>query len=145
MTEFNERRKALIVEDEPELLKMCSQMIDKLGFETYMALNPDDAFEQFNTIKPELVVSDLQMPGQSTAEELIKKIKAIDHEAIVFMVTSMPTIPDWAKPTDQKMIEDWAFSIGVDEFIEKPYTEQDFVDRMAKYERLKPDYHLAHD
>ncbi|MCP4992091.1 MAG: response regulator, partial [Colwellia sp.] len=57
-----ERRKVLIVDDRPENLWMLQSMLEPLGFVLQTAENGQEAVQQTQQFKPDLILMDLLMP-----------------------------------------------------------------------------------
>jgi len=66
---------ALIVDDEPAILRLIAMVLRDLGFETLTATDAESATEVLKSSKPDLVVTDVRLPGISGVE-LAKRIKA---------------------------------------------------------------------
>ncbi|MCF6247877.1 MAG: response regulator [Desulfobacula sp.] len=78
--------KILIVDDEPGIRKVLSIYLQDAGYEVYTA---DDGFmgsRMVDNIKPDIVLTDIKMPGTSGLD-LLKFIKAQDYDTEVIMIT----------------------------------------------------------
>ena len=53
----------LVVEDEPEIAEMVAEMLKRDGHDVFIAHSGRAALERIDGMKPDLVVSDLRMPG----------------------------------------------------------------------------------
>ena len=69
-----QRRRLLVVDDDNQLLKSLSVLCTELGFETKTATSGQNALEQIATEVPDILLSDLQMPGMS-GYELISAVR----------------------------------------------------------------------
>ena len=67
--------KVLLVEDHPPTRAVLSRMIARAGYEVFPADSPDAALKVLDTIKFDLVVSDIGLPAMS-GWELMERIKA---------------------------------------------------------------------
>jgi signal transduction histidine kinase/ActR/RegA family two-component response regulator len=67
----------LVVEDDPAVRRIVCSMLERMGYEVVSAVTGEDALLQLATmgIRPELVVTDVEMPGMS-GPELVKQIEA---------------------------------------------------------------------
>ena len=68
-------KKVLIVDDDPNILFLISEVLTRNGYEPLMAYSGASALELVRTHRPELVVLDIMMPGLD-GFEVCKKIKA---------------------------------------------------------------------
>lgn len=106
------RRRALVVDDDPLVLRGVAKLLKKLGFETTLSHEPKRALEQIEREGPfAIYVLDVQMPdidGIALARQLLER----DPQArVLFMsgysarrvpeeLTSRPTIHFVGKPFD---------------------------------------------
>ena len=100
----------LLVEDEKYLREMAAFKLEKSGFRVLVAENADKAFEILKTEKPDLIWSDILMPGMSGLE-FAEKVKSNEEtKDIPIVMVSVSGGPD--------MIEK-AFAIGVSDYVVK--------------------------
>jgi CheY-like chemotaxis protein len=66
----NKRSKLLIVDDEPGTRELLSQIFSAQGHEVLCAHDGFSALEQIKTMEPDIILSDLNMPGMSGFELL---------------------------------------------------------------------------
>src|SRR6266545_715869 len=66
---------ALVVDDEPAILRLVTIVLNELGFETLTARDAETAAELLKSSKPDLVVTDVRLPGMDGVE-LARQIKA---------------------------------------------------------------------
>lgn len=79
----------LLVDDEPHIRKFVSLILKQLGTPTlFEAGNGEQAIELYQREQPDLVLLDVSMPVMDGLETL-KRIKAIDPDAVVVMLTSI--------------------------------------------------------
>jgi signal transduction histidine kinase len=85
MNETNDRT-ILIVDDEPDIREVLGISLEDMGYCTMEAENASQAFEIFCRAKPEIVVTDIKMPG-GDGIGLLRKIKHENPETEVVMIT----------------------------------------------------------
>lgn len=56
------KQKVLVVDDEQEIRILMTQYLENEGFDVAQAENGFEAFEKVKTWKPNLIISDIQMP-----------------------------------------------------------------------------------
>lgn len=66
---------ALIVDDEPAILRLVAMVLRELGFDTLTAPDAETASQLLKSSKPDLIVTDVRLPGISGIE-LAKQIKS---------------------------------------------------------------------
>jgi len=81
--------KILIVDDEKIILKAYSRELERMGYEVYRAMNGQEAIEIAQREKPDIVFTDLIMPGMNGVE-VCKKIKEMHPETEVVLVSGYP-------------------------------------------------------
>ncbi|MDX2187376.1 MAG: response regulator [Opitutaceae bacterium] len=82
-------RKVLVVDDEPHIRKLITLIARQVeAFEITEASNGAEAVEVFATLKPDLVLMDVNMPMMDGLEAL-KRMNAIDPTSLVVMLTSL--------------------------------------------------------
>ena len=114
--------KILIVDDSRTSRKMLRNILESNGHEIIdEAVNGHEGVQKFQALKPDVVTLDITMPVVDGVEAL-KMIKALDPESKVVMVT--------AAGQKNKMIE--CIKAGANEFLTKPFEQQEIVDVINK-------------
>ena len=114
--------KILIVDDSRTSRKMLRNILESNGHEIIdEAVNGQEGVQKFQALKPDFVTLDITMPVVDGVEAL-KMIKALDPESKVVMVT--------AAGQKNKMIE--CIKAGANEFLTKPFEQQEIVDVINK-------------
>lgn len=57
-------KKLLIVDDDPIIVKYIQNVLEDNGYETCTASNAEEAYEQLEKEKPDMITLDLEMPGE---------------------------------------------------------------------------------
>jgi signal transduction histidine kinase len=76
----------LIVDDEPDIREVLAISLEDMGYRTVAAENAAAAFERFQEEHPQIVVTDIKMPG-GDGIGLLRKIKHENTETEVIMIT----------------------------------------------------------
>ncbi len=113
--------KVLFVDDEEDLRRAASQMLDLEGFSVKTLDSAQKALDIISHSFAGIVVSDIRMPKMD-GMELLKKIMAIDPELPVIMVTGHG---------DVNLAVD-AMIDGAYDFIEKPFSQERFLDGVVR-------------
>lgn len=78
---------ALVVDDEPAILRLVAMVLAELGFETLTARDAETAAELLKSSKPDLVVTDVRLPGMDGVElaRWIKSSKRLKKTPVLLM------------------------------------------------------------
>ncbi len=112
------KKRLLVVEDNYRLLQAIRVCLSKAGFEVMTARGGEEAFERIAETIPDLVVSDIMMPG-TDGFSLAAQIRAnprTDLIPIVFLT---------ARDTKRDRIA--GFKAGVDAYLVKPFEPDELV------------------
>jgi two-component system, response regulator, stage 0 sporulation protein F len=74
----------LVVDDEPAILRLVAVVLRDLGCETLTAVNAESALEIAEKTEPDLVISDVKLPGMDGVE-LAKRLKSRDNTPVLLM------------------------------------------------------------
>ncbi|MCB2228139.1 MAG: hybrid sensor histidine kinase/response regulator [Desulfarculaceae bacterium] len=79
-------RRLLLIDDEPGIRRMLSLSLEADGYEVSTAGGGAEGLAIFEQEKPDLVLTDLKMPGMDGIE-VLERIKAMSPEAEVIVIT----------------------------------------------------------
>ncbi len=108
----------LIVEDEESFSDPLSYLLGKEGFEVEVVDNGLDAITEFDRNGADLVLLDLQLPGQS-GTEVCRQLR---------QRSSVPVIMLTAK--DSEIDKVVGLELGADDYVTKPYSSRELVARV---------------
>ena len=103
------RRRILIVDDDESLRWVTQVQLQQSGYQVSAAADGDAALRMIEESPPDLVITDLMMPGMSGLE-LLKRMRAAQPEILVIVVTAFGTV--------ETAVE--AMKSGAFDFITKP-------------------------
>ena len=109
--------KVLVVEDTPSERELICEYLRKGGYSVVSACNGKEGLEKFESLQPNIVITDLVMPGMSGLE-MCRAIKRV-------ATTKVPVIACTSK--DQDLDRMWALKQGVDIYLTKPFTKDDIL------------------
>ena len=112
--------KILVVEDDEKLNKLVSLSISNQGYNVSSAFNGEEALSLFDDSKFDIVVSDIMMPKMD-GFELAKNIRLFNKDIPILFMTARDDINSKQK----------GFSIGVDEYIVKPFEIDELILRIG--------------
>jgi two-component system KDP operon response regulator KdpE len=113
-----EQHKILYVEDNPDLLRLTREMLERRGYAVLTAATLAEAREQVALAPPDIILLDNNLPdgmGIDFLRELRKTSKIP-----VIMVTSL---------SGAAQME--ALEAGCDDYVRKPYDRNDLMERIA--------------
>lgn len=109
--------KVLVVDDEPEVRQVLHEFLASRGYEVCLASSGTEALEHLDTLKPDLVLLDVAMPGIDGVETL-RRIVAADPSLPVIMVTANADIGVTSK----------LLALGAVDYVPKPF-DLDYLDQ----------------
>jgi CheY-like chemotaxis protein len=89
-------KRILIVDDEPLLREMVAKYLKKEGYRVMTASNGFDAFRQLIKERPDILLTDIMMPGM-TGFELAEKVQAKFPEVKIILMTGYKLIDESCK------------------------------------------------
>ncbi len=115
------KKRILIVDDEPDILEVLKFNLEKEGYEVFTSSNGEDGVELAGQIKPDLVILDIMMPKMDGVEvcRMLRKQPMFDQTVIAFLT---------ARDEDYSQIA--ALDHGGDDYITKPIRPRVFVSRI---------------
>lgn len=102
-------RSVLVVDDDESLRRVTQVQLEQAGFKTVTAADAVEALSALRQSLPDLVITDLKMPGMSGLE-LLRRIRADYPELIVVLLTAYGTV--------ESAVE--AMKLGAYDYITKP-------------------------
>ncbi|HZV47957.1 MAG TPA: response regulator [Thermodesulfovibrionales bacterium] len=122
--------KILIVDDEPDMLKLLSMILrEKTPYEIITTNNPIEARELAKQGGFDLVISDLKMPGLD-GMEIIDAVKKVDEDIPVIIITAFASVESASE----------AIQKGGFDFITKPFRKEQIlftIDKALKWLRVQ--------
>jgi DNA-binding response OmpR family regulator len=116
--------KILVIDDEPSILLMLKKMLEKEGHTVDLALNGRDGMELFDSIKPDLVITDIIMPEKEGLETIVELRKKYPGLKIIAISGGGRIRPEGYLPG--------ARLLGADLVFQKPLIQKDFMEAISK-------------
>jgi two-component system, OmpR family, response regulator len=123
----------LVVEDDVDTVARMRNDLEECGFEVHTAKDGGQAQASFVMRRPDLVILDLILPGES-GFELCERLKQIDDSIPVVIVSAM-SLPD---------SRTLATRVGADGYIVKPWARQQLVQTIDDVARRWLEDRLGH-
>jgi CheY-like chemotaxis protein len=109
----NERRRVLVVDDEPDVLLLCRVNLEFEGYEVVEAPDGEEAMERLREQSFDVMLLDVMMPRMD-GWQVLEAVKADDE------LKDLPVVMLTAKVQDQDQIRGW--SHGAADYITKPFS-----------------------
>jgi PAS domain S-box-containing protein len=113
--------KILLIDDEPDILRVLGISLKADGYEVIPALNGAEGLEAFSREKPPIVITDIKMPGMDGIE-VLEKIKELDPDTEVIIITGHGDIDN--------AIE--SLKYGASDYINKPVRDEALTIALAR-------------
>ncbi len=108
--------KILVVDDEKHFRTILSSLMEKEGFKALVAEDGDTALRMIRVHAPDVMLTDIKMPGMD-GFELLKKAKDLDPDLPVVMVTAFADIPGAVGAT----------KVGAHDYLAKPFDHGEVI------------------
>lgn len=117
------KKKVLIIDDSNSALLLMEWILKNEGYETYAVPGVEQGLEILKSIKPDLIVLDLQMPNIS-GYDFLKMKKDLKLEEVPVIIVSAIDSDESKKLT---------VDLGASYFLSKPLRPPQFLEIAKKY------------
>ncbi len=119
-------RSVVIAEDDPVTATLIRHYMERAGMTVEVKENGKDAWEAVRSLRPALVVLDVQMPGMDGLEVLARlRREEATGDTRIIMLTSLGGDDNIAR----------AFELGADDYVVKPFSPGEFMARALRLVR----------
>ena len=115
-------KKILVVDDEDSIHLLYREELEEQGFEVHSAMSGEDALKILATLKPNLIILDINMPGMNGID-VLRKIKEMD--------STMPVILSSAYQEFKQDLSTWAS----EDFIVKSADMSELIESVLRHVR----------
>lgn len=113
--------RVLIVDDEPNIVTSLEFIMRKSGFETAVARDGQQALDEVERFRPDLVLLDTMMPKRD-GYEVCQTLRANGWTDLkIVMLTAKGRATEVAK----------GMAVGADSYVTKPFSTRDLVDHVV--------------
>jgi len=111
----------LVVDDDADMLRLLSMRLSSAGYQVTAVTSAETALTQLEIEHPQLVLSDVRLPGRDGLQ-LFDEIRKRHPSLPVVLLTAHGTIPDAVEATAR----------GVFTYLTKPYDGRELLDKIAQ-------------
>lgn len=122
--ETGTRKAVLIVDDSQTMVDILTQVCENMNLEVYGAYDGESALSLYQSIRPEILVTDLCLPGL-LGSELVQEIRKITPDQKVVYITGYSENPDYQAWLNQE--KEWP---QTSRLLNKPFTLESFRQTM---------------
>jgi len=110
--------RVLIVDDEPAIVRLIRDYLERAGFDVITATNGDDALQAFTRSRPDLVILDLSLP----------RMDGLDVARAMRRAGDVPIIMLTARTEEADRVA--GLELGADDYVTKPFSAREIVARV---------------
>ncbi|WP_338751754.1 response regulator transcription factor [Bacillus sp. FJAT-52991] len=122
-----ERKRILLIEDETTLAEVGLMYLTAAGYEARWAENAEKGWEEIQLFQPDLILLDIQLPGENGIA-LAKRYRK-QFDGVLIFVSGF-------NETSMKL---QGFDSGADDYITKPFDPQELLARIKVHLRRRTD------
>ncbi len=117
----------LVIDDEMQITRVLRAALSAQGYDVRTANDPDEGLRLFRDWPPDLVITDLMMPGKDGVE-VCRSIRS--HSVTPVLVLSV-------REHERSKVE--ALDAGADDYVTKPFSIQELLARVRAHLRRAPE------
>jgi DNA-binding response OmpR family regulator len=110
--------KVLVVDDEPAIVRLIRDYLERAGFDVITATNGEDALQTFARSGPDLVILDLTLP----------RLDGLDVARAMRRAGDVPIIMLTARAEEADRVA--GLELGADDYVTKPFSAREIVARV---------------
>lgn len=120
---MSDKKRILLVEDEPDILKITAFRLKKAGYEVITAMDGEKGLELAEKEMPGLILLDLGLPVMD-GYEVCRRLKADEKLKKIPVVVFSASTDKVKEATEQ---------IGADDYIVKPFEPEGLWEKVKKF------------
>jgi len=109
----------LVIDDDETVRDTISVMLEQEGFRVQMAAEGREGFEKALTLKPDLILVDLRLPGMS-GMEICQQVRAANLSTPILVLSAV------GDEIDKVLL----LEIGADDYVTKPFGSRELLARI---------------
>ena len=119
-----EKKTILIVDDEPDFIKILQIRLEHAGYNIVAASNGVDALKILESVNPQLVLLDVMMPDMN-GYQFCRRAKSSPK------TNKIPIIMVTAKAQESDRF--WGLETGAADYITKPYESSEMLEKIKRH------------
>jgi len=130
-------RNILIVDDEPEVRRLCADVAAQTGLKPFAVPSAEEAVEHLEHSAVDILLTDLKLPGTSGAD-LLRRVHDLYPHVAVVVLTQFGTIDSAVELT----------RLGAIDYVTKPFRIEELrsrLERVVKAVELQEENHLLRE
>ncbi len=118
------KQKILLVEDNENIRENTTEMLELFNYIVFTASNGEEGLDIALQQTPDLILCDIQMPVMNGYHllEQVRKLPVLNNSRFLFFTASC-----------EKKEIDMGLQMGADDYIIKPFTETELLDKLIKH------------
>ncbi|MDZ4763895.1 MAG: response regulator transcription factor [Chloroflexota bacterium] len=117
---MTEKSRLLIVDDEPDLRRELSALLERTGYEVQTAADGESALALVRRWQPALIVLDVLMPPGINGRETLRRLRKSGDWTPVILLTQIGTSDERAMSLQE----------GADDYLNKPFDSVELIARI---------------
>lgn len=134
LSDSSKKQTVFVVDDEPDVRAALRLLIKSVGYSVECFESADLFFDQFEPERKGCLILDVRMPGMS-GMDLQEKLASMETLLPVIMISGHGEIPMAVK----------AVQNGAIDFLQKPFSDQQLLDRISQAMEINSKRHDVHD
>ncbi|MEZ5404137.1 MAG: response regulator transcription factor [Bryobacteraceae bacterium] len=123
----------LLIDDDESLQDTITVMLEQEGFRVVQASDGTTGYEKALTLKPDLLIVDLRLPGM-TGTEICKQLRSAQIQTPIIVLSAV------GEEVDKVVL----LEIGADDYVTKPFGRRELLARIrAVLRRASPEVHTV--
>jgi len=118
------KKRIMVVDDEESLRELLTAIMEQEGYEVIIAADGNECLKKLKTVRPDLILLDMMMPGMSGREvcEKIRQDPKTKDLKVAFLTVAKFSEAGKGTLKEMKVID----------YITKPFDNSDLVKRVKK-------------
>jgi len=111
--------KILVVDDQPRVVRLVSQVLGAVGYQVIAATNGETAIQMVALEQPDLVLLDILLPPGIDGYQVCRRIREFSNVPVIMLT---------AKAQKEDLLR--GFDAGTDDYLTKPFSAKELVARV---------------
>ncbi len=109
----------LVVDDEPRVVRLVSEVLRVMGYQVISASNGEDALEKILMERPTLVLLDILLARGMDGYEVCRRLREFSDVPVIMLT---------AKAQETDLLQ--GFDAGADDYLTKPFSAKELIARV---------------